>query len=77
MTSRTITVSTADAAVERIDTGDRAEVVYDHNFEQQVIRIHNTIWAEEPRYLAFVGHEPKREIHDLIAALEQLLRVQP
>jgi hypothetical protein len=68
-------ISTADAAVERIDTGDHAEVVYDLNFEQHVIRVQNKVWAEEPRFVAFVGHEPEREIRDLITALETLLRV--
>lgn len=66
-------VNTADSVAERIDTGDAFEVVYDSNFEQPVIEIKNTVWVEEPRYIAFVGPEPKRQIRDLIAALEALL----
>lgn len=74
--SRPPRVNTADAlTVERIDSADHAEVVYDRNFELHVIRVQNRAWAEEPRYLAFVGAEPRREIRDLIAALERLLEV--
>lgn len=68
-------VDASDSPTERIDTGDTAEVVYDRNFELPVIQIQNTVWVEGPRYLAFTGTEPSREIHGMIAALEDLLKV--
>ena len=61
-----------DSPVERIDTGDRAEVVFDRWFEIPVVRIQNEVWVEGPRYLAFTGAESVREIDDLIEALQEL-----
>lgn len=62
------------AAREQIDNGDHVEVVFDRYIELPVIQIQNTVWVEEPRYLAFTGTEPQRQIRELIGALEDLLK---
>ena len=63
----------SDAAI-HVGTADRPEVVYDVYYEVPVIELRNTVWVEAPKYLAFTGTEPAREIDELIEALTTLRR---